>query len=454
MEQNENSKKIIESCRDIVLPGSNGVMPIAGYFGPHRPFVTATGNTTPDYLEDKYYQMIEDAGFNLICYTEYVYEQNHREYHDALALAEKHDIGMFVIDSRIKHGMTDGEISDCIADYSKYKSFAGLYIADEPSTNNFPQKLEGFDQQLGRRLMSWYAKNSKLVNSYDNMLGYVNLLPIYHWMDATTEDYEDYIKEYCETFGAKILSYDHYPFCVYYEGGMPETAMKYYFLNFSIIYKYAKMYHLDLWAFIQAGGNWASTFKEVEIYEPNREETLWLVNISLAYGAKGIQYFPLIQVYDMSLRPDGTVDSNRSGIIGADCKPTRYWHFAKEANAQIKVVDEILLECESKGLIAVGEVAKYTEGLPEFFAEASYRELQSVKTEKEGAVIGCLDYHGKTVLYVVNHDREKDQNIKLQFDDMYTYHLLAAGCDEQQTGTVCEVSLGAGAAVLILIGDH
>lgn len=445
-------KKITGNGVELVLPGNDGVMPIAGYYGPHAPFTnTKAMYTTPNYVEDKYYQMIEDAGFNFITYTEHDYQKEPQVYHEMLTMAEKHHIKMLINDGRIREDMTDEEFEECIAEYTKYKSFGGFYVTDEPSTTYFPNKLKGFDQTLGRRLMDGFAGNSRLINSYDNLLGYVNLLPIYHWMKSTPEEYENYVKEYCETFDGKMLSYDHYPFCVYYEGKSPEKAMKYYFLNFSIIYKYAKQYNLNIWAFVQAGGNWASGRKEVEAYTPNREETLWLVNISLAYGSKGIQYYPMIQTYGSSLRPDGTIDGERSGIISADCKPTRYWHFAKDANRQIAAVDEVLLDCKCDGMISTGEAATYVEGLPEYFTDGKYRQLLSVESADAGTVIGCFDYNGKTALYVVNNDREKEQSITLNLNNVYTYRLLADGSNEKCEGENCTVTLAAGAAVLIVI---
>ena len=56
----KKEKKILESLKDFKLPGADGVMPIAGYFGPHLSFnYEKLGIVTPDYVEDKYFQMIE-----------------------------------------------------------------------------------------------------------------------------------------------------------------------------------------------------------------------------------------------------------------------------------------------------------------------------------------------------------------------------------------------------------
>lgn len=445
----KKQKKILESLKDFKLPGADGVMPIAGYFGPHLSFnYEKYGVVTPNYVEDKYFQMIEDAGINLINYTEHNYANNPRVYHEILKLAEDHNIGIYVRDTAINGDMTDEEFEERIKLYSGYKSFAGIYVADEPSTEYFPRKLEGFDQTLTRRFMNWYSPTSVKVNSFENMFGYSNLLPRYFWMESTVEDYDRYVKEYCETFDAKMISWDHYVFCVLYEGHTFE-AFRYYFQNFSIIYKYAKMYNLPLWAFIQSGGNWDHYKQDIECYYPNGEETLWMVNISLAYGAKAIQYYPLLVTQTGATRPDGSYDNDRIGMIGPDGKPTRYWAYAKSANEQVAVVDEILLQCDSEGLICTGKFADFTKELPEYID--SFRELESVTAEEDGATVGCFDFGGKTALYVVNNDMAKRQKITLNFDKEHQLSMLAVGCNRTEKAESYTFDLQAGAAVLIVI---
>ncbi len=446
-----SKEKLTRTYRDIKPLGSDGVMPIAGFYGP-RPALDIEGFKSISYIEDKYYQMIEDAGFNLILYNEEDYNAKPGLYHEMLALAEKHNIKMFVIDSRLNADMTYEEFEDRIAEYSGYESFAGIYVCDEPSSETFPQKFSnGIDQNIEKRLMYNFAPLSKFVNSYDNLIGYSNLLPRYHWMEATAEDYDEYIKEYCETYGAKFISYDHYPFSVFYEGGTPE-AFKFFYENFSIVYKNAKKYNMPIWAFIQAGGFFGAFKQDINCdYYPSPAELLWLVNVSLAYGCKGIEYFTLIQHHLTAIRADGTSDNNRSGIIGTDGKPNRYYGPVKTANEQVGIVDEVLLKCESEGLIVTGEAKIDTEGLPEFFETDSFRELKSVEAGEKGLVIGCFDYEGKTALYVVNNDRTALQKIKLNFNATVSYKVSSLDINVSGEGDFFEATLVAGGAILIVL---
>ena len=78
-----------------------------------------------------------------------------------------------------------------------------------------------------------------------------------------------------------VISYDHYPFSVFYEGGTLE-AFRFFYENFSIVYKNAKKYNMPIWAFIQAGGFFGAFKKDITCeYYPSPAELLWLVNVSL-----------------------------------------------------------------------------------------------------------------------------------------------------------------------------
>ena len=111
----KKEKKILKACKDIVLPGTTDVMPIAGYYGPHRP-ITSLGRSTPDYVTDSIFKMIADAGVNLICYTECRYTTQPDEWHDILRLAEKYNIGVFMWDDRITKDTTEDELEKYLAD--------------------------------------------------------------------------------------------------------------------------------------------------------------------------------------------------------------------------------------------------------------------------------------------------------------------------------------------------
>lgn len=449
----KKEKKILKACKDIVLPGSTDVMPIAGYYGPHRP-ITSLGRSTPDYVTDSIFKMIADAGVNLICYTECRYTTQPDEWHDILRLAEKYNIGVFMWDDRITKDTTEEELEKYLSDYAHYKSFAGLRVTDEPSAEYYPHpELAGFDVIPERRLLTLFSDISCMLNSYDNMIGYTNILPWNSWVRSPIEDYERYVKEFCEMYEPKLLSMDNYVLNGIHNKPQEKVDihLNYFFKCVSVCWKNAKQFNIPFWGFVQAGGNWFVGKSEPQKYLPSASETLWMVNILLAYGAKGIQYYPLLQTIYSSYHPDCTIDPERSGLIAADGLPNRYWFYARSANEQVAVVDEILLKCECEGMITTNYAKKVTQDAEGFFDTDSFRQLKSVDSGEKGAFIGCFDYLGKTALYVVNNDMHARQTITLNFDNQYTYSMLAVGCDKKQTSQSCELDLAAGAAMLIVI---
>ena len=168
------------------------------------------------------------------------------------------------------------------------------------------------------------------------------------------EDYERYVAEFCETLRPKVLMWDNYPFS-------STEGLDVYFYNMNLMREYAKRYDIPFWAFIQAGAQWNDEKKHFESetpYFPSKEQFDWNVNTSLAFGAKGIQYFPLIQPEHFAFAGTEEVpewDFNRNGIIGANGQLNSWYYYAQEINAHIRVIDEVLMNSVHQGIIVTGE---------------------------------------------------------------------------------------------------
>ena len=149
-------------------------------------------------------------------------------------------------------------------------------------------------------------------------------------------------------------------------------------------------------------------------------------------------------------------DFNRSGIIGANGAKTEFYEQAVTVNQQITAVDEVLMNCVSKDILAIGAKAQSQTEIK----KTSYGELIGVTVSQEnfmdkyypaGAIIGCFDYHGKTALYVVNNDYENAHDITMQFDGTHELSLISAGMTRQECVSEYTVRLAAGDAVLVVI---
>ena len=406
---------------------------------------------------EKIFELIRDSGVNLITYSEYTYGVSGQTENviKQLQLAEKYGISMFIRDGRLSNqDYTAEELAQKLASYSMYRSFKGLTIYDEPSAT---------DGSYGSGVkLDAYAKLSSSIQSYGNLTAYTNLFPLDSSL-GMEEDYEAYLEEYCTNYKPKILSFDDYPFD---DAGLLQADVRNistYFRNLAIVREKAMKYQIPFWAFVQAGSNWGTQAEATtnDNDTPTAEEFRWNVNINLAFGAKGIQYFPLVQPDYFAETTDGSGnDYNRNGLIGADGVTINAWYdYAVEANNQIKAVDAVLMKSESKGIMTVGTYATSntkSSGMPVF---EQFREITEISTDETsglssityGAVAGCFDYRGKTAVYVVNYDVNKANTITLSFNDTYTAQIINYEGTTTTSGQSCQVLLPAGGAALVII---
>ena len=430
-------------CKDIL---TGDVMPIGGYYGPICSYTTDKwgGYTTENFLQDKYFQMIAECGLNVITTVDCNYADDPESFLKTMDLCEKYGIRIFVNDRELETLEGEEAIRQRMAAYSHYKCFAGIRVVDEPESAVFPM-----DKENPNRELSFYCKVAAKLNGIEGLLGYVNLFPYYASMEKgygkTMADYVAYLNAYSEGVPTlKLLSWDHYLF------DFNPTRYDVYFENMSVCRELADRRKVPFWAFVQAGGQWYQGNKPSMPYYPTEGQYNWNVNTCLAMGAKGIQYFPMVQPHWFSLDENGNIDSKRSGLIGADGSATPWFYMAKRSNAQIRAVDEYLMNAEHIGVLPVGEIPVEHTKKVKCVLSGTFRELTEAAAPK-GALIGCFDYKGKTALYVVNYDQEESQTITLQFGKNCEFETICSEGREKGAGHTCAVTLEKGGAKLVLI---
>ena len=447
-----NVTLIETGSKSTAITYENGVMPIAGYNGPY--IGTDGRGTTHNTITDEVYQLLDEAGFNLInkINIDWNVPENQTDIIQSLEYAEKHGIGLYVWDSSIKSGnLTDTAIAEQISQYSQYESFKGIYVIDEPGTaSHYP----------GNPQLSSYAGRAQAINQYCNLNAYINLLPK---SDSTEEVYSAYIDEYLTSTGGRYISFDYYPFGTTYNQNwnmfLSSGSVPNYFKHLSIVRGKALTNGIPFWTFIQAGTNWNKSpgynLPSTNNSSPTREQLLWNVNTSLAYGAKGIQYFPMVQPASFAFTVGNTYDYERNGVLGANGEPTPWYPFVKEANEQIALVDEYLLAATSTAVLAKGTGAQQdTEITNEAYG---LLETIGVSDTKNGAVVGAFDYNGSDMFYVVNYDTTgttTSDTITLNFTKETEYRVIQDGVTTSGEGSTCALTIPAGEAVLVIIDSE
>ncbi|TWD75303.1 hypothetical protein FB561_6741 [Kribbella amoyensis] len=257
-----------QAAADVAIP-SPDTLPLTGgpdfpigLFWPPHPYAS-----TPQRFAE-----IAEAGFDFVISGNYAGDGNIFQYQ--LDLARTAGLKMLISDDiQIRNMARWFSISDNPADhlsvtpaearelftrardaYGPYSSLAGFNFYDEPGA--------GWFGTLAKAL----AVSRELA---PQLLPYVNLFP---------SDDAAYYDAFVDVVKPSLVSFDRYPLLS--EGR--EDAN--YFHNWAIVRNAALRGNVPAWVFIQ-------TLAYNNHREPTAAELLWQVNISLAYGAKGIQYF-------------------------------------------------------------------------------------------------------------------------------------------------------------------
>lgn len=414
--------------------GGKDVMPIAGYYGPRLSTYSKNGEALPEMINDEYYQMIRESGVNVVCYSPTDYEYTPEFVIKMLEFGDKYQIGHFVTDNKVHtNALSFAQLAERVNSYANYASFCGVHVCDEPY-------LEGIIGDGTKDMMDYAPvfENLKLLG----ITAGSNLLP--SWVFYSNEDFEKYVSTFVTECDAPYLSFDYYVFD-------KRQSVAEYFYNLSVYRENANEAGIPLWVFIQAGSQWNDANKRFDSetpYYPNEKQFDWNINTSLAYGAKGIEYFPLIQPSWFAYAESTDFDFERNGIIGAWGNKTQWFYYAKDIQPHIAAIDEVLMNAVNKGVLVSGEQATRENALSTCVLEGtSWRELASITGD---AMVGCFNYQGKTALYVVNYDMEYAQNIHLTFHDSYKFSVVQNAQKSYYEGSQIELAMQAGEGVLIV----
>ncbi len=487
--------------------GGDEVMPIFGFFGPTP---AGTGGNPNNLLTDKVYGYIKEAGVNMITYTPidaYHNEANgFKDIKKMLEFGEKYNIGYYISDIRLNSAiqpvdywtnkevenatpLTASEIADRLSDYSQYESMLGTEVKDEPTDNymyngstypyfnqtTFQQNIESGNWPKVN-LITYYKDAAHNLSKYVNTNGYINHMPSfapffsnYYYTISNFEhtSYQEYFDRYLNTDGtrAQVLCIDHYVFQDYADHDSINHVEKF-FKSMLIQRQKSIQYNVPMWNFMAAGSDYHLGEIEASKY-PSEEENWWNANILLAFGSKGIGYFPLVQNLEHA------DDNNDKQVTGSELEGTGFINFngekaapyydqLKNINTHIQAVDDVLMKSRSKGLVLTAGYAwdkiynvdkQFTTGAvigPERTAH-----LKSVTSNNTtyGAVVGCFDYKGTEAFYVVNYDVRpgQSQKVTLTFDNTYNVKYVQNAVTSTAKTNVSTLDIPSGQAVLVVL---
>lgn len=398
----------------------NGEMVKAGWIAP--PNISYGGR---DFITDEAFEDVKNSGINLL----YMFFEPDKYPQDAdrfMSLADKYDIYVFVPDGRLME--KDFDLDAFLTSYrnlKKYKCFLGYNICDEPGRNKF----------------ELIAENCRRIRPHIDVLLYVNHMPMYAttaqlfggwWTPDLPEtkslEYRNFLEDFYNLADVDIVSYDFYPFR--HEKGICDPR---YFEQLCIARDISEKVKKPLWNFTQV-----TSWNRDHVRNMTYSELEWLNNTSIACGVSGIQYF----CYWTPL--DG-VESFLSAMITRDGHKTRHYYFAKRINEKLDFIASYILNADFKGTIAYGDTLC---GFPHEKNLWTYGNIKMITSD--GVMIGCFDYKGNNMYYVVNTSILESRANQLGFKKPVTADVIDGKVKTEFKGDKLNIVIAPGEAVLII----
>ena len=319
-------------------------------------------------------------------------------------------------------------------DYMSHKSFAGINIKDEPSADEYETIAE---------------KISTFESIYTDKLFYVNLFPDpeTNYDKLGTENYEEYIEEYCETVleklsGEKVLSFDIYPL---ERSGAYNIVQSRYLSNLEIVAEYAKKYGASPQVYLQAMG-----------YAKRRQPDLVDLNFQ-AYCSFAFGYQSLIYFCYYTPGPNSEFTEEDYAIVDRENNPTEIYDYVKSLNDEIFKFDGAYLNYKWQETIPVYGDNDSDDQLCLALMNNQKDKVGNIKTvnAQYDAVIGHFKNGNKNAYMVTNFTeptKRLTNKVILEFANDSSLEIYIDGEKQamQTNGGVIELSIPSGEGVFVI----
>ncbi|MCL2752419.1 MAG: hypothetical protein FWE62_06675, partial [Firmicutes bacterium] len=419
--------------------GGRDVMPIGGWHGPHTPW--HDDYPYADFINERTYDLIKRSGINFISASPDDFDRNPESLERVIDLAHRCGIGIFPTDRYLIRNENLPRFKERLAGFIDRPNVLGLHITDEPYGDRFPE--------LARVVDAFNAASGKTA--------YINMLPNYgggitrdNFYPDRKAPYDEFLDDFLTQVKVKMLSYDFYPFS--YEKPGDVFSQSWYFDNLASACAVSKKHGLPFWVFIQCGSEWNDHNKELEILPadyPGEYALMWNVNTCLAYGAKAVQYFTVLQPVYYATSEGGQKYFGRNGMIGADGSTNRWYYYVMRANAQIAAVDHVLMNASNEGVILNGRQAKNNVLGAEVIQSGAYGPLKRV--DGGSLLTGCFDYAGKSAFYIVNFSVSEWQWARLYLDGRRNIEIIQKTASRHIKSDEASLYLEPGEGVLAVV---
>ena len=213
----------------------------------------------------------------------FAYDPKKHKKEDMIALLDEcHKEGMKVIVCDIrasyrtlcKIGVEAYEkgMREAVADFASHPAVFGFEVGDEPNKEQWQSAIDA------------YKINLKCA---PHLTPFINMFPMWGEDDfelalgVPGEKYADLNADFMQKAGAKLISYDYYGQCAFFER---EKWLDLYFKNLNIFKEAAERNNGQYFNSVLCVPHWA-------FREPTEDDIRWQISTSVAHGASGIMWF-------------------------------------------------------------------------------------------------------------------------------------------------------------------
>ncbi len=460
---------------------------VGAYCSPQPAFRSKDGKEHPSRINQEIYDKIAELGVTVVYgHAEKIGNENEAEVFRALDFCQKAGLTYFVRDTIAEEYVSLGhrELPDwrslssmekieldnrfraSLRRYKDHPAFGGISFYDEPGLDSFAGISEAqavFEAECPDKI---FYVNQLPNNCQPQQLQY-GACPIgapaadneaLFTTHTNAERYIYFIEKYFDIVKPHLYSYDAYSF---FTLGNAESMVHRGMYDLKQICAYMQTkYGVPYWVFMQCGGLWEGSDTRVT----DLAEMMLQINLSLAYGAKGIQLFPCCFPNDWY--GDEVVDG---GVFDAENRETEQYYYLKIALRQLKACEKYLSQAEWKGVRLVGEFngllppeeelkkIEWNEEifrgeLPDGRTPKLLKNVDPVVTASSQMFIGEFKYRERKLYYLVNNSIATAASVRLTFAEKRKMTVVYRGKGKKVEETeLCCGRVAAGDGIMVLL---
>lgn len=414
-------------------------MPVFGFIDMPKANAVGSNNepgVNPSFINPDIYQMYKDAGFNVVVPTYQREPHETIDVHREVEICNELGLGYLIRDMDFfcdsKYGKetskSQSQFKDILQEkwYLSQPCIYGIQTKDEPTMYDF--------EEMGNFYRALYEFNetkwgfTTIFPSYANatQLGVTDLVQEMSLWDA----YKIYAKTFLEKTNASYILYDHY-----------------FRSSLTINDTFSLMRSLSFYSNLSMDAQCAfmCAIEAIPSHQADYK-TRWTVNMSLAYGCKGLEYYTYWPTIGGTTSMSSWEKPSRGGLVSANGIPHDSYYYVTEINKNVHTVDKYLMDSSFRGIQYFGNQTVYIE------ESDKLNESDCLMDVTGGdAFVGVFDYNGKHLYYVVNNSFDSgNQPFVAKFRKKCNLHLLNSKCDKTvENSYAAGFTLSGGEAILI-----